>query len=724
MSVRLELDSFTAAQVERQQQDLLSLSNYVYLNPKHKGLGRFVEIYGYVFGVVYELFIPDNKVIMNGYNREITGAKLKTSITVRNYIESCPEITQLIMSVQFLNRNNEVPTPFSSAELKSLLDVVNNWYISTRQKFVSSINGTRFVLTVQSMKSVNRENQIVDLERGFYSNQKCEVGFVSTPELHVNIVDEYHMAFKFNDIDLSALGIGGVDKQFNDMLRLVFGSRLIHPSLVKKLGIKHKKGVILYGPPGTGKTLMARAIAKMLNTREPKIVNGPEMLDKFVGQSEANIRSLFGDAEAEYRTKGENSGLHTIIFDEIDAICKRRSGSDSGSNVSNNIVNQLLTKIDGVNSLDNILLIGMTNRLDLLDEAILRPGRFGTHIEMFLPDEDGRKQIFQIHTKNMRENGLLDPGVNLDELAVHAKNYTGAEIEAVVQNASSYAIMRQVDPKSLSKSINSLNTKITSNDFEQALKEVRPAFGTNEDEFIDISGMISYNVAYESMLKEMKALVSQLRSSKYFNLMTVLIEGPIGSGKTSIASKIALESKFPYVKCITPMKLVSLTLEASRAAYISQVFNDSYKSTESVIILDNIERLIDYVPIGPRFSNLIMQTIATLVGNTTCKNKLLIIGTTSAPDIMRRLGLGQLFNNGIMVPVVEPENVSSVVAQICPQISVPQSCSTIFSKGVTIKDLLMIVDRVSLGDISFEDYSLQYITQHKLLDLYDDILDI
>ena len=133
----------------------------------------------------------------------------------------------------------------------------------------------------------------------------------------------------------------------------------------------------------------------MLNGKEPKIVNGPEMLSKYVGASEENIRNLFKDAEAEYKLKGEDSDLHVIIFDELDSVFKQRgSGKSDGTGVGDNVVNQLLSKMDGVDQLNNILVIGMTNRLDLIDTALLRPGRFEIQIEISLPDEKGRKDIF------------------------------------------------------------------------------------------------------------------------------------------------------------------------------------------------------------------------------------------------------------------------------------------------------------------------------------------
>lgn len=174
------------------------------------------------------------------------------------------------------------------------------------------------------------------------------------------------------------------------------------PSIVQRLGIKHVKGILLYGPPGTGKTLIARQIGKMLNGKEPKVVNGPEVLNKYVGQTEENIRNLFAEADAEYKEKGDDSDLHIIIFDEIDAICKSRGSVRDGTGVADTVVNQLLTKIDGVDALNNILLIGMTNRKDMLDEALIRAGRLEVHIEVGLPDEKGRLQILKIHTSKVR----------------------------------------------------------------------------------------------------------------------------------------------------------------------------------------------------------------------------------------------------------------------------------------------------------------------------------
>nr|XP_020473532.1 vesicle-fusing ATPase-like [Monopterus albus] len=160
------------------------------------------------------------------------------------------------------------------------------------------------------------------------------------------------------DWNFEKIGIGGLDKEFCAIFRRAFASRVFPPDIVEPMGCKHVKGILLFGPPGCGKTLMARQIGKMLNAREPKVVNGPEILNKYRGESEANIRKLFADAEEEQKRLGANSGLHIIIFDELDAICKQKGTATSSAGVHDTVVNQLLSKIDGVEQLNNILVIG------------------------------------------------------------------------------------------------------------------------------------------------------------------------------------------------------------------------------------------------------------------------------------------------------------------------------------------------------------------------------
>ncbi|WZZ21623.1 hypothetical protein YC2023_123010 [Brassica napus] len=328
--------------------------------------------------------------------------------------------------------------------------------------------------------------------------------------------------------NLHQRGIGGLGAEFADIFRRAFASRVFPPY--------HVKGMLLFGPPGTGKTLMARQIGKMLNGKDPK-----------------NVRDLFADAEQDQRTlgkkklfslicvfffyvcaneallfyfSGDASDVHVIIFDEIDAICKSRGSTRDGTGVHDSIVNQLLTKvsqrswlllisvnsvfsrmwitllfqIDGVEALNNVLLIGMTKRKDLLDEALLRPGRLEVQVEISLPDEAGRFQILQIHTNKMKENSFLGHDINLQELdtyshkcvtdvicqyflaAARTKNYSGAGLEGAVKSATSYALNRQLSMYDLTKPVEEENIKITMEDFLHAIHEVQPAFGASTDD--------------------------------------------------------------------------------------------------------------------------------------------------------------------------------------------------------------------------------------------------
>lgn len=457
--------------------------------------------------------------------------------------------------------------------------------------------------------------------------------------------------FKFED-----MGIGGLDAEFSTIFRRAFASRIFPPGLVEKLGIQHVKGILLYGPPGTGKTLIARQIGKMLNAREPKVINGPEVLNKFVGQSEENIRKLFADAEKEYKEKGEESGLHIIIFDELDAVCKQRgSGAGGGTGVGDSVVNQLLSKLDGVDQLNNILLIGMTNRKDMIDEALLRPGRLELHMEISLPDEAGRAQILKIHTQKMRENNILDPDVDLAELALLTKNFSGAEIAGLVKSASSFAFTRHVKVGTMAGiSEDVVNMKVNRADFYHALEEVQPAFGVSEEQLSSRIqyGIIHYSPTINEILKEGQLFVKQVSNAESSPLFSVLLHGPTASGKTALAARIAIDSGFPFIKLISPEDMVGFS-EMARVQYISKIFDDAYKSRTSVVVVDNIERIIDWVPIGPRFSNAILQTLMVFLRKQPTKGRrLLILATTTERAVLKQLDIYNSFNSDIMVPNV------------------------------------------------------------------------
>lgn len=447
--------------------------------------------------------------------------------------------------------------------------------------------------------------------------------------------------FKFED-----MGIGGLGNEFSTIFRRAFASRVFPPGLIAKLGIPHVKGMLLYGPPGTGKTLIARQIGKMLNAQPPKVINGPEVLNKFVGQSEENIRKLFADAEKEYKEKGEESNLHIIIFDELDAVCKQRgSGAGGGTGVGDSVVNQLLSKLDGVDQLNNILLIGMTNRKDMIDDALLRPGRLEVHLEISLPDEKGRLEILNIHTAKMRTNGHLDPDVDLAELAQLTKNYSGAELNGVVKAATSFAMSRHTEVGQLAAVKKDVgNLKVSRNDFMGAIVEVPAAYGVSEADLEEALrlGIIHYNKSISHTIGDMFRVVEMISKDAQKFTTSVLFHGPKGAGKTALAAHIAMRSGFPFVKMVTPANLVGFRDDFAKKDYVHKAFTDAYKSRQSILILDDFERLIGWNPIGPRFSTTMLEALTTLIVSKPPKvrqSPLLSMSSSSAsPDEGHSLG--------------------------------------------------------------------------------------
>ncbi|PNF26292.1 Vesicle-fusing ATPase 1 [Cryptotermes secundus] len=471
------------------------------------------------------------------------------------------------------------------------------------------------------------------------------------------------------DWDFQKMGIGGLDNEFSAIFRRAFASRVFPPEVVEQLGCKHVKGILLYGPPGTGKTLMAHQIGTMLNAREPKIVNGPQILDKYVGESEANIRHLFAEAEEEEKRLGPNSGLHIIIFDEIDAICKSRGSVAGNTGVHDTVVNQLLAKIDGVEQLNNILVIGMTNRRDMIDEALLRPGRLEVQMEIGLPNENGRFQILTIHTSRMKEYKKISPDVDIKELAVLTKNFSGAELEGLVRAAQSTAMNRlikaankvEVDPEAMEKLL------VDRSDFVHALQyDIKPAFGTSAevlDHFLT-RGIINWGTPVTSILQDGMLFIQQASSMDTSGLVSVLLEGPPNSGKTALAAQLAKNSDFPFVKVCSPEEMVGFT-ESAKCLHIRKVFDDAYRSQLSCILVDNIERLLDYGPIGPRYSNLTLQALLVLLKKEPPRGrKLLILCTSSRRQVLEDMEMLSAFTAVLHVPnISEPEHLLAVLEE-------------------------------------------------------------
>ena len=243
---------------------------------------------------------------------------------------------------------------------------------------------------------------------------------------------------------LSALGVGGLPPQAKEILSTIIDERR---SPIKeyreRMGLPPTKGLLLYGPPGTGKTLLARSLGALLGCSEEhvQLLSGTSVYSKWVGASEANVRALFAPALEACKKFKNDSEIFLLIIDEIDGILSQRHGGSSNK-WQNTVVNEFLAQMDGLEQFDNILVVGMTNRLEDLDAAIVRSGRFGSHIQLSLPELAGRKEILQIHCQKMLDAKLLDDDINFDKLAAETAGMSGADLQNLVKKAAGHALKR------------------------------------------------------------------------------------------------------------------------------------------------------------------------------------------------------------------------------------------------------------------------------------------
>jgi transitional endoplasmic reticulum ATPase len=244
-------------------------------------------------------------------------------------------------------------------------------------------------------------------------------------------------------------GLQGVKEELEEAIEWP----LKHADLFAEADVKPPKGILLYGPPGTGKTMIAKAVA---TTSEANFISikGPELLSKWVGESEKGVREIF--------RKARQAAPCVVFFDEIDSVAPKRGGSEGDSNVTERVISQMLTELDGLEDLKGVVVIAATNRPDIIDEALLRPGRFDRILEVPTPDKDARKQIFQIHTKKKP----LYSDVDIDKLVERTDGMTGAEIAAIVNAAAMTAIKEHVNRKGT-------KLKISMKHFENAFNKIR-----------------------------------------------------------------------------------------------------------------------------------------------------------------------------------------------------------------------------------------------------------
>ncbi len=424
--------------------------------------------------------------------------------------------------------------------------------------------------------------------------------------------------------------IGGLREEIS-RVREMIELPMKHPELFEKLGIKPPKGVLLYGPPGTGKTLIARAVASESNAYFIPL-NGPEIMDKYYGESEKKLREIFKE--------GEENAPSIIFIDEIDSIAPKRE--DVRGEVERRVVAQLLALMDGLVGRGNVIVIGATNREDSIDPALRRPGRFDREIEIGVPDRDGRKEILQIHT---RGTPLADD-VDLDEIASSTHGFVGADLEALTREAAMNALKKVLPKIDLEKEeipmevLESL--QVDKNDFVEAMKSVSPS--ALREIFVEVPDVKWGDVGgLEKVKQELKEAVEwPMKYPNAFKRMgirpskAVLLYGPPGCGKTLLAKAAATESEANLIVVKGP-ELLSMWVGESEKA-VREVFKKAKQTAPTIILFDEIDALAPRrrgdAGAGSHVSETVVNQLLTEMDGIETLENVIVIGATNRHDIL------------------------------------------------------------------------------------------
>jgi len=423
--------------------------------------------------------------------------------------------------------------------------------------------------------------------------------------------------------------IGGIRNEIA-RVREMIELPLRHPELFKRLGVEAPKGVLLHGPPGTGKTLLARAVANETNANFYSI-GGPEIMSKYYGESEEKLRNVFEQAE--------KNAPSIIFIDEIDSIAPKRE--EVSGEVERRIVAQLLSLMDGLKTRGKVVVIGATNRVNAIDPALRRPGRFDRELEIGVPDREGRLEILQIHTRGMP----LAEDVNLEKLADISHGFVGADLQSLSKEAGMRSLRRILPSIDLSsESIPSDTLRkiiVTMNDFMDVIKEMEPS--AMREVFVEVPDISWDDIGgLESIKQEMQEAVEW--PLKYQGIFTfadamppkgILLYGPPGTGKTLMAKAAANESEANFISIKGPELLSKWVGESEKG--VREIFRKARQAAPCIIFFDEIDAIAPKR--GGDFGDshvterLISQLLTELDGLEILTN-VVVIGATNRPDIV------------------------------------------------------------------------------------------
>ena len=368
--------------------------------------------------------------------------------------------------------------------------------------------------------------------------------------------------------------IGGLDEEL-ELVRETIELPLSEPEVFTRLGIDPPKGVLLHGPPGTGKTLIARAVANEVDA-EFFTIDGPAIMSKYKGESEERLREVFERAEA--------AAPAIVFFDEIDSIAAER---DDGGDVENRVVGQLLSLMDGLDARGDVLVIGATNRVDTLDPALRRGGRFDREVEIGVPGEAGRRQILDVHTRRMP----LGDDVDLDRLAARTHGFVGADIESLAQEAAMTALRRaRTDDDESPTSVT-----VRARDFEAARAAVEPSAMREyvaeqpTTDFTDVGGLEAAKSKLERAVNWPLSYGPLFEAANADPPTGILLYGPPGTGKTLLARAIAGESGVNFIEVAGPELLDRYVGESEKA--VRDLFDRARQAAPVIVFFDEIDAI-------------------------------------------------------------------------------------------------------------------------------------
>ncbi len=428
---------------------------------------------------------------------------------------------------------------------------------------------------------------------------------------------------------LSYEEIGGLKRELA-RIREIIELPLRYPEVFERLGIDAPKGVLLYGPPGCGKTLIARAVAHETDATFFS-VNGPEIVHKLYGESEAHLRRIFEEA-----TKKAPS---IIFIDEIDAIAPKRDQVQG--DVEKRVVATLLTLMDGLNKRQNVIVIAATNIPNALDPALRRPGRFDREISISIPDRVGRREILEIHSRGMP----LAEDVDLDRLAAISHGFVGADLEALCREAAMIClrrIMPEIDFASAQIPYDTLGKlEVPMGDFQQALQEVEPS--AIREVFVELPDVHWSDVGgLEHVKKQLIESVEwPLKYAKLFSKAGVtppkgiLLSGPPGCGKTLLAKAVANESQVNFISVKGPALISKFVGESEKG--VREMFKKARQAAPCIIFFDEIDAMLPARGAGGTDSHVGDRVLAQFLTEMDGVEELtgvLVLGATNRPDLL------------------------------------------------------------------------------------------